>query len=78
MQMNSSDAVVVRLLERVKVLEKAAQGAMEYLDRDPSSSLAQLISASLLSATENCEIARRNFRYGHDCTEAKCDPDSHK
>lgn len=85
MTYHSTDAVVVRLVEAVKELEAAAHGAAEYLEKatdaqNPGaiSPLRKMVMGALKRASLAAEVARQNFRYGHDCATAKCDSDSHK
>jgi hypothetical protein len=78
MVLNTSDDVVVRFLESTLVLEQAALAAREFSEKQKDSQLRDLVLKFLDDAVADIRIRRRHFRYGHDCTEAKCDSDSHK
>lgn len=78
--MNSTDEVLVRLVEAAVVLERAADAARELLNRtkDHDSPLKDLVTTALNEAIADLRVRRRNFKYGHDCDAAGCDCDSHK
>lgn len=76
--MNQTDGVVVALVESVKKIEDAAKAAVELIRHNDKSPLGAMMIKVLTEAADNCETARRHFRFGHDCQRLKCDSDSHK